>query len=191
MDEGCFSLALPVTPYRSFKRSEVVKNGLRMLYGLDMIFTDIRSLAVWIQTIERDIMSVGPHQQAASSSSSVVSDYTLVDAVSGRNDSNVLMAQWRWCTRNMVASGAKSELVLSGMVQAQFSERHKTLMTSAWLTFDVMGLMQQLQQLVPNIPRDVPIVPNTMQMAMAAVHSDCAAVITHKSPGCVRGSRLS
>ena len=102
MDESCFVLSLPITPYRYFKRAEVVRDR-RVLVGLDAIFRDICSLHMFLRDIGRG--AVTAHHDLE-----VSFECTIINGVSNED---ALMGQWYWRSLNAMARGAKCEVSVS------------------------------------------------------------------------------
>mmetsp|Transcript_51646 Transcript_51646/g.117606 ORF Transcript_51646/g.117606 Transcript_51646/m.117606 type:complete len:573 (-) Transcript_51646:417-2135(-) len=174
VDES-FVCTMPITPFRSFQHAEV--NGVnRVLRGLDAFIADVRSEAICVESIG----APSPRWKAARARGERVSaQYALVDLAVAEDS---LMAKWVFATRNAVSAGAECECRLDGMLRCTFTPQNKIL--SAEFSFDVMALMQQLQCAATPadsmVQSEVPIVPNTLQMA--SLQSQECRVITSARP---------
>lgn len=165
-------LTLPITPYRSFLREEVV-SGSRVVTGLDGILADTKSLQVCLESIG------APSEEwkaARTRGTQVLVQYDILEGDAVLKD-NLMMTRWTMRTLNAMQCGARDELHVFGMLRVRFTDQSR--ISSAEFVFDVMSFMQQLQSVNGAAP---PIVPNTLEMAR--MPSSEARVITANAPGC-------
>jgi len=137
LDES-FEFTLPITPYRSFPKHNIV-NSSHVVTGIDAVIADTASLALMAQSICYGT----PQWQAAIKCGQAC---RLAYAVS--RDDMVVAGEWVMCrfslrTEGSEQVGALYGCVQHGMLQAHFNSENK--LVAAEMMFDVMGFMQQLQ----------------------------------------------
>lgn len=167
LDESCFTLIMPITPYRSFPASEVqLSKCLRNIMGVDGMMSDTASLHLLLDTlVDRSTHPLGK----------ISFRYTLVteDAVVAGNQ---LMARWIMTTTNAVECGAKLELSKQGMLCCKFNSAHKII--GMELIFDVMAFMLQIKQ--AHGSDGFTVMPNTVQTCQRSF--DKPMVVTIAEP---------
>jgi PAS domain-containing protein len=172
LDEN-FVCKLPVTPYRSFKQSDIVHNS-RLVKGIDEFIADVKSLHICIESIGAP--SKG-WKEARARGEKVNAVYAVNDEdiiMSG----DILMSRYRFGTQNATQCGAECECQVYGMLRIKYTDQNKII--SCEFMFDVMSFMQVLQH--ASCPSaEMPIVPNTITMAQGP--SSEARVITCNQPG--------
>jgi len=150
LDESGFQCVLPVTPYRSFRCSEVqVSKCQRMILGIDGMIADTASMHVMMSSIvDRKVAPDGE----------IKFRYTLVteeSVIAGHQ----IMARWQLTTLNAVQCGARCEVSKKGMLCVKFNSAHRIVALE--LMFDVMAFMLQLKQSTgKNL---FSVIPNTVQ----------------------------
>jgi hypothetical protein len=91
---------------------------------------------------------------------------------------NVMMSPYVFRTNYAVVSGALAEVIVPGMLRAQFSTNNKLL--SMELVFDAMGLMQQLDS-ANGGDVTAQVIPGSLEMALVNCPHE-ARVVTQASP---------
>jgi hypothetical protein len=153
-----FTFTLPVTPYRSFPKGDIMNNS-RVLVGIDAMIADSASLCVMAECIGQgtDRSKALRAQGYKVRMSYFVRPEEMLVAGDG------LMCRYTMRTENAIACGAMMECVQHGMLQCKFNKQHK--LVSAEMIFDVMGFMQQLHRASKLTP-EAAVVPNTLEMAL-------------------------
>jgi len=141
LDES-FQLTLPITPYRSFPKHNIV-NSSHVVTGIDAVIADTASLALMAQSVCYGT----PQWQAA-----IKCGQGCRLAVSVGKEDRIAAGEWVMCrfslrTEGSELVGALYGCVQHGMLQAHFNSDNK--LVAAEMTFDVMGFMQQLQVSCP------------------------------------------
>ena len=157
LDEG-FVFTLPITPYRSFQKGDIVSSS-RVIVGIDAAIADAASLALMVE-------NVGQGTELWKESIKRGQSCRIV-YISGKDDmlaaGDLIMCRYLMRTEGHEIVGAFSPCAQHGMLQCQFNHQNK--MVSAEMTFDVMGFMQQLQRASAVTPENS-IVSNTIDMAL-------------------------
>lgn len=157
VDESCVFM-LPITPFRSFKRSEIL-NDLRVVAGIDALVADARSLLMCIESLgantERWRVAIGRGQRTTARYHIAPDNVVIAE--------DVLMTSWTWETDNAIICGAECEITTSGMLRCKISPDSGRIVMCE-LVFDVMGMMHQLQK-AAGPAGNLPIVPNTLELA--------------------------
>ena len=137
LDES-FQMTLPITPYRSFPKHNIV-NSSHVVTGIDAVIADTASLALMAQSV---CYGTPQWQAAIKCGQGCRLTYTV------GNDEIVAAGEWVMCrfslrTEGGEMVGALYGCVQHGMLQAHFNRENK--LVAAEMVFDVMGFMQQLQ----------------------------------------------
>lgn len=137
LDES-FEFTLPITPYRSFPKHNIV-NSSHVVTGIDAVIADTASLALMAQSI---CYGTPQWQAAIKCGQACRLAYTV------SRDDMVVAGEWVMCrfslrTEGSEQVGALYGCVQHGMLQAHFNSENK--LVAAEMMFDVMGFMQQLQ----------------------------------------------
>ena len=174
LDENVL-FSLPVTPYRSYHLPEV-SNNVRVLKGIDSIINDTASLALMLECMGQSSLRYSEYwANATKRGEGCAINYNVNkdDVIIGGD-----LVICRFTMRTLGAAfGTAVSPVLNGMLQCQFNRANKII--SAEMAFDVMGYMQQLQQMGA-INADAIFVPNSIDMAMR--QSKEARALLHSSP---------
>ena len=137
LDEG-FVFTLPITPYRSFQKGEIISSN-RVVVGIDAAIADVASLALMVENVGQN---TDPWKDAVKRGQSCRVAY-----VAGKGDmvaaGDLVMCRYIMRTEGHDLVGAAGACVQHGMLQCRFNRHNK--MVSAEMMFDVMGFMQQLQ----------------------------------------------
>ena len=137
LDEG-FVFTLPITPYRSFQKGEIVSSS-RVIVGIDAAIADATSLAMMVESLGQNTDSWKDAVKRGQS--------CRVVYIAGKDDmlsaGDQVMCRYLLRTEGHDMVGAASSCVQHGMVQCRFNKQNK--MVLAEMMFDVMGFMQQLQ----------------------------------------------
>jgi hypothetical protein len=172
LDEG-FVFTLPITPYRSFQKGDIVSSN-RVIVGIDAAIADAASLALMVE-------SVGQNTELWKNAVKRGQSCRVV-YISGKEDmlsaGDLVMCRYLMKTEGHEMVGAASPVVQHGMVQCRFNKQNKVV--SAEMVFDVMGFMQQLQRASLTSPENS-ITPNTIDMALQPSR-EARAVIKAEPP---------
>ena len=172
LDEG-FVFTLPITPYRSFQKGDIVSSN-RVIVGIDAAIADAASLALMVE-------SVGQNTELWKNAVKRGQSCRVV-YITGKDDmlsaGDLVMCRYLMKTEGHEVVGAASPVVQHGMVQCRFNKQNK--MFSAEMVFDVMGFMQQLQRASLTSPENS-ITPNTIDMALQPSR-EARAVIKAEPP---------
>jgi hypothetical protein len=143
LDES-FVLTLPITPYRSFRRSDIV-SSYQVLVGIDTAITDANSLALMVESIGQDSLLWKESIKRGQSCRIVYS--TSAEHMFSAGDT--VMCRFVMRTAGYEAMGALGGCVQHGMLYARFNDANKIV--AAEMVFDVMAFMQQLQASRPRV----------------------------------------
>lgn len=137
LDEA-FEMTLPITPYRSFPKHNIV-NSSHIVTGIDAVIADSASLALMAQGV---CYGTPQWQAAIKCGQGCRLAYTV-----SRDDmiaaGERVMCRFSLRTEGSEQVGALYGCVQHGMLQAHFNNDNKLI--AAEMIFDVMGFMQQLQ----------------------------------------------
>eukprot|EP01035_Chromulina_nebulosa_P017708 gene17708-23300_t len=182
LDEN-ITLTLPITPYRSFNRSEINQSN-RISTGIDSVISDTCSLALMVECIgfNSDLWkeAIIRGESSLLSYSSIVSypqsefstnnpSNPVNSATSNSNNHMLVSGDLVMCHYVMKAEdsdvvvGALSTCIQHGMLLCKFNKSNKIIAIE--MVFDVMGFMQQIQR-ASGITPENSIVPNTLDMAL-------------------------
>lgn len=151
-------LKMPITPYRSFHKADIVNNS-RLVHGIEGAISDSASLFVmaqgigfgnpkWITAMKNGTGCFISHQFSAD------------DIVTSGNKA---MCHFELRVERGELVGVSHRCVQNGMIKASFNDANRIV--SAEIVFDVMGFMQQMQK-ASSISPECSIVPNTVDMAI-------------------------
>lgn len=172
--EEDFELTLPITPYRSFPRSEI-QGCNRVVRGLRALLADTCSLALMAESVG---FGSSAWQYAVKRNAACRFEYHIEPSdllVAGE----LVMCRYSMHLVNGEAVGAAGACVQHGMLQCRFRP-HTQRLQAAEFTFDVMGFMQQLQTCWGITP-ERSIVPNTLEAAMQP-SKEAQAILTAAAP---------
>lgn len=152
--------SIPVTPYRSFHKNDVVTNN-RVLNGIEAVMKDVASFAVLVESIGQGsnawmdaikhgeggqvLIHVEPQEILAAGDYVMICYYMEMIGV-GMNDSI-------------------NKCIQHGMIRCQFNEENKIIAVE--MVFDVMAFLQQIQRATIIQPA-TNILPNTLAVALQA-----------------------
>ena len=158
LDESII-LSMPITPYRSFHKSNVVSTTNKVLIGIDAVMKDVASFAILVESIGQgssewvDAIKYGRgglvQIQIEASEILAAGDYVMLSY-----------------TLDLVGVGMKDSInkcTQHGMVQCQFNQANKIVAVE--MVFDVMAFMQQLQRASTTQP-SINVLPNTVATAL-------------------------
>lgn len=155
-----FILKMPITPYRSFYKGDIV-NNVRIVCGIEGAIAESASIFVMAQAIGYG----NPKWVTAMKNCSgcyITHEFGPDDMLASGDQ---VICRFRMKVEGGDMVGIKHNCVQNGMIKARFGENNKIV--SAEMVFDVMGFMQQLQK-ASSISPESNIVPNTLDMALHA-----------------------
>ena len=163
---------LPITPYRSFHKAEIV-NSCRVVHGIQATISDNCSLALMVESLGwgsvqwREALKMGKR--------CLIQYHTAPEDLLAAGD--LIMCKYVMRTEGHEEVGVQGgPVVQHGMMQCKFNREHR--MVSAEMVFDVMGFMQQLQR-ASSISPESSIVPNTLEMALQPTREARAIIRCH------------
>lgn len=154
-----FVFTLPITPYRSFLKRDVV-SGSRMLVGVDAVIADAGSLHLMVESVGQGSKewkeSVKRGNECLLEYSTNPSDFHY--------SGDKAMCKYTLRTIGFKEVGATSGCEQHGMLLCRFNPNTNKLV-SVEMVFDVMAFMQQLQRAAAITP-ETSVIPNTVEMAL-------------------------
>jgi hypothetical protein len=157
LDES-FSLIIPITPYRSFHKGDIV-NNTRTVKGINGAISESASLSLLAQSVGLGSQKwINAIKQGLGCY--IVHKYKHDDIVISGDQ---FICHFSIHIEDAESIGSGHRCVQSAMLYGRFNSQHK--LTRAEIIFDVMGFMQQLQK-VSCLSPQASIVPNTIDMAL-------------------------
>lgn len=153
-----FLLKMPITPYRSFNKGDIV-NNVRIVNGIEGAIAESASIFVMTQAI-----GYGNEKWVAAMkncSGCYITHELGPDDMLASGDQ--VICRFKMKVEGGELVGIKYNCVQNGMIKARFNENNKIV--NAEMVFDVMGCMQQLQK-ASSISPESNIAPNTLDMAL-------------------------
>lgn len=154
-----FVFTLPITPYRSFLKRDVV-SGSRMLVGIDAVIADVGSLHLMVESVGQGSKE---WKQSVKRGEECLLEYST-----NSNDfhfsGDKAMCKYTLRTVGFKEVGAVSGCEQHGMILCRFNPNSNKLV-SVEMVFDVMAFMQQLQRAAAITPESS-VIPNTVEMAL-------------------------
>jgi len=154
-----FVFTLPITPYRSFLKRDVV-SGSRMLVGIDAVMADASSLHLMVESVGQGTKE---WKQSVKRGEECILEY-----ITHSNDfhfsGDKAMCRYTLRTVGFKEVGATSGCEQHGMLLCRFNPVSNKLV-SVEMVFDVMAFMQQLQRAAAITPESS-VIPNTVEMAL-------------------------
>jgi len=179
LDENV-EVTMPITPYRSFRKSEIRQNGdtsKRVIYGIDAVMCDAASLYLMVESIGQ---GSGKWKEAVKKGKTcrLVYRSSSEDIVSA---GDTVMCKFITEINGCDAVGGVGSCLQQCMLQCRFNrDNGGRRIVAAEFIFDVMGYMQQLQR-ASGIPPEKNIIPNDLQMALSPSH-DGEAIVRALNP---------
>jgi hypothetical protein len=164
-----FQLKIPITPFRSFHKGNIVDNS-RIVTGIDGVIADSASLFLMAQGVgfgSPGWFSAIKHGQGCY----IVHSYGPDDII--------VSGEQVMCHFNLRIEGgdkveAKHRCLQHCMIHAKFDQDDKIL--NAEIVYDVMGFMQQLQK-ASSVSPESSIIPNTIDMALTPTNEPRAVML--------------
>lgn len=154
-----FTMKMPITPYRSFFKGDIVNNNVRIVRGIEGAIAESASIFVMAQAIGYG----DPKWVTAMKNCSgcyITHEFGPEDMIASGDQ---VMCRFKIRVEGGDLVGVKHKCVQNSMIKARFGENNK--ICSAEVVFDVMGFMQQLQK-ASSISPESNIAPNTLDMAL-------------------------
>ena len=140
LDEG-FVFTLPITPYRSFQKGEIMSSN-RVVVGIDATIADVASLALMVENVGQN---TDPWKDAVKRGQSCRVTY-----VAGQGDmlaaGDLVMCRYVMRTEGHDLVGAEGACVQHGMLQCRFNRENKIV--SAEMVWELWVLMCRLLQTI-------------------------------------------
>mmetsp|Transcript_15141 Transcript_15141/g.19959 ORF Transcript_15141/g.19959 Transcript_15141/m.19959 type:complete len:562 (+) Transcript_15141:51-1736(+) len=161
--EPGFICVLPVTPYRSYPKTEIQANR-RTIIGTIGMQVEAQSIQLFLESIGRgseqwqrtfNLPKYDRHQWTTKLVCNIPNESFIAP------DSDVIVAKWKFQTVHAVGNGSSSEIEVDGMAYCTFSMFNK--LSKIELCFDVLGTIQSLKDALG--PRLMNTIPQTIEKA--------------------------
>lgn len=136
---------MPITPYMSFNKSEVV-NGQRIITGINSIIAETAALSLMVESIGFATTlwtdSIIHNAQGCRITYEIGGKREIISA------GDLVTCRYFMKSEGHENVGSPIQLIQQGMLQCKFNKSNKII--SAEMIFDVMSFMQQFQVYLQN-----------------------------------------
>ena len=190
--EQDFCFQQPITPYRSFRRSEIDKD-CRISTGINGMIADAASMAVMIESIGsktnrwKKIRSDNFEKKRKGEDEGGNGILCRPKAMYFVNDDDmmiagdVIMFSFTFRTQDAITCGAFDECVSPGMLRGQFSS-HNNKLINMEITYDAFSFMQQLEHASGSDDISTRIIPSSLDVALSPNMLEARAITSAKPP---------